>query len=66
MVLSIGALVGKQTVATIHTAMRTITNQAVWNWCQSHLGPTVQSIRGKIRQALYPEQKQKPLLLERA
>lgn len=64
MALSIGALVGKQAVATVQTAMSDITNQQVWDWCRSHLGPTVQSVRGRIRQALYPEQKQKPLLLE--
>lgn len=64
MVLSIGALVGTQAVSTVQTAMREITNQQVWDWCRSHLGPTVQSVRGQIRQALYPEQKQKPLLLE--
>ena len=64
MVLSIGALVGKQAVATVQTAMGAITNQQVWDWSRSHLGPTVQSVRGRIRQALYPEQKQKPLLLE--
>lgn len=64
MVLSIGALVGKQTVATVQTAMSEITNQQVWDWCGSHLGPTVQSVRGRIRLALCPEQKQKPLLLE--
>jgi hypothetical protein len=62
MVLSIGALVGKQAVATVRTAMSEITNQQVWDWCQSHLGTTVQSVRGRIRQALYPEQKQTPLL----
>ena len=56
MVLSIGALVGQQTLATVHTAMSEITNQQVWDWCQTHLGPTVQSIRGRIREALYPEQ----------
>ena len=64
MVLSIGALLGKQPVATVQTAMSEITNQQVWDWCRSHLGPTVQSVRGRIRQALYPEQKQKPLLFE--
>lgn len=64
MVLSIGALVGKQAVPTVQTAMGEITNQQVWDWSRSHLGPTVQSVRGRIRQALYPEQKQKPLLLE--
>jgi hypothetical protein len=64
MVLSIGALVGKQTVDTVQTAMSQTTNQQVWNWCRSHLGPTVQSVRAKIRHALNPEQKQKPLLVE--
>jgi hypothetical protein len=64
MVLSIGALVGKQAVGTVQTAMTTITNQQVWDWCHSHLGPTVQSVRAKIRHALNPEQKRKPLLLE--
>jgi len=64
MVLSMGALVGRLAVATIETAMSEITNHAVWNWCRSHLGPTVQSVRGRIRHALYPEQNRKPLLLE--
>jgi hypothetical protein len=64
MVLSIGALVGKQAVATVQTALSEIPTREVWNWCRSHLGPTVQSIRAKIRQALNPEQKRKPLLLE--
>jgi hypothetical protein len=64
MVLSIGALVGKQTVATVETALTETPTREVWSWCRSHLGPTVQSVRGKIRQTLYPEQKRKPLLLE--
>jgi len=64
MVLSIGALVGKQTVATVETALTETPTREVWSWCRSHLGPTVQSVRGKIRQALYPEQERKPLLLE--
>jgi hypothetical protein len=64
MVLSIGALVGKQTVATVETALTETPTREVWSWCRSHLGPTVQSVRGKIRQALYPEQKRKPILLE--
>jgi len=63
MVLSIGALVGRQAVATVEAAMNEITNHAVWNWCRSHLGPTVQSLRRRISQALYPEQNQTPLLL---
>jgi hypothetical protein len=64
MVLSIGALVGKQTVATVETALTDTSTHKVWSWCRSHLGPTVQSVRGKIRQTLYPEQKRKPLRLE--
>jgi len=66
MVLSVGALVGKQAVATVQAAMTKITNHEVWNWCRSHLGPTVQSLRGRIRQALCPEQNQTPLLLKSA
>ncbi len=62
MVLSIGALVGQQTADTVETALSEIPNRHVWEWCQSHLGQTVQSVRGRIRQALYPEQKRKPLL----
>lgn len=64
MALSIGALVGKQTVDTVQTAMTTTTNQQVWDWCRSHLGPTVQSVRAKIRHALNPEQKRQTFLLE--
>jgi hypothetical protein len=64
MVLSIGALVGKQAVAKVEAAMTETTTQEVWDWCRSHLGRTVQSVRQRIRQALHPEQKQKPLSLE--
>ena len=64
MVLSIGALVGKLTVATIESAMTEIPTYEVWNWCRSHLGATVQSVRQKLRQALHPEQNQKTLSLE--
>jgi hypothetical protein len=66
MVLSIGALVGKQTVATVENALSEISNHEVWDWCRSHLGPTVQSVRGRVRQALSLEQKQTPLRLENA
>ena len=64
MVLSIGALVGDLAVATVQTAMTEITTPKVWNWCRSHLGATVQSVRQRIRQSLHPEQKQKTLRLE--
>jgi hypothetical protein len=64
MVLSIGALVGKVAVGTIQAAMKQTTSSDVWNWCHSHLGPTVQSLRAKIQHALHLEQKQNPLCLE--
>ena len=64
MVLSIGALVGQQSLATVETAMTETPTRNVWNWCHKHLGPTVQSVRAKIRQALRAEQNQKPLLLK--
>jgi hypothetical protein len=64
MVLSIGALVGDVAVTTVQSALTEITTPAVWNWCRSHLGATVQSVRQQLRQALHPEQKQKTLRLE--
>ena len=63
MVLSIGALVGNPAVGTVQTAMTEITTPKVWDWCRSHLGATVQSVRQRIRQALHSEQKQKTLRL---
>jgi hypothetical protein len=64
MALSIGALVGSQVVATVQAAMQEVTNRDVWEWCRSHLGPTVQSVRRRITQALKEEQKREPLCLE--
>ena len=62
-VLSLGALVGRVTVTAVQTAMTTVTNQHVWQWCRSHLGPTVQSLRHRLTLALNSEQKQKQLPL---
>ena len=64
MVLSIGALVGKLAVTTVQIALTEITTPTVWNWCRSHLGATVQSVRQRIRRALHPEHKQTTLRLE--
>ena len=64
MVLSIGALVGNLAVETVQAAMTEITTTEVWDWCRSHLGATVQSVRQRIRQAIHPEQNQKTLRLE--
>lgn len=58
-VLSIGALVGKVNVETVQAAMTEITTPTVWDWCRSHLGATVQSVRQLLKHALKPEQKQK-------
>jgi hypothetical protein len=64
MVLSMGAFVGSQVVATVQTAMNEITNHDVWEWCRSHLGSTVQSVRRRITRALQPEQKRQTLSLD--
>lgn len=48
MVLSIGALVGKLGLTTVQAAMTETTTTQVWNWCRSHLGATVQSVRQRI------------------
>jgi hypothetical protein len=63
MVLSIGALVGNTTVAAVQAALSEVTNHELSNWCQLHLGPTLQSLRHRMTLLLSREQKQKPLLL---
>jgi hypothetical protein len=63
MVLSIGALVGHVTVEAVQAALTEVPNRDVWSWCQTHLGPTLQSLRRRITFALDTEQKRKPLLL---
>lgn len=63
MVLSIGALVGQVTVGAVQAAMTEVPTQDVWNWCQTHLGATLQGCRRRIAVALGTEQKRKPLLL---
>jgi len=64
MVLSIGAQVGRQTMATVKRALSETPTHNVWDWCHMHLGPTVQSVRGKIRQALRGEQNRPTLRLD--
>jgi len=59
--LSIGALVGHVTIDTVEAALAEVSNQDVWDWCQSHLGPTVQSLRRRITMGLESEQKRQPL-----
>ena len=62
MVLSLGALVGQVTMGMVQAALAEVTTQEVWDWCHTHLGPTVQGLRRRITLALDTEQKQKPLL----
>jgi hypothetical protein len=64
MVLSIGAFVGSHVTATVQIALHNVTNHDVWEWCRTHLGPTVQSVRRRITSAIQLEQKQQPLRLE--
>jgi len=64
MALSVGALLGNLTADTVQAALTEITTHDVWDWCRSHLGSTVQSVRQRIRHALHPEQKQTTLRLE--
>jgi len=63
MVLSIGALVEHVTVGAVQAALAEVPNQDVWNWCQTHLGTTLQGLRRRIALALGTEQERKPLLL---
>jgi hypothetical protein len=63
MVLSIGALVGHVTVEAVQAALADVSNRDVWDWCQTHLGTTLQGVRRRIALALGMEQKRKPLLL---
>jgi hypothetical protein len=62
--LSISAFTGYHVMATVQAALHEVTNQDVWEWCRSHLGPTVQSVRRRITAAVRPEQKHQPLRLE--
>jgi hypothetical protein len=45
MLLSIGAIVGRQATATIKTALQTVTTANVITWCRDHLGVTLQAQR---------------------
>lgn len=62
MVLGIGALVDTITVQAAQAALSTVTNQTLWNWCRSHLGPTLQGLRRRITDALSQEQERETQL----
>jgi hypothetical protein len=59
MVLSIGALVGHVSVGTVQAALDQVPCREVWDWCHSHLDPSLQGLRQKITLALQSEQKRK-------
>jgi len=54
LLLSLGAAVGKTTAEFVHQALEACRTKHVWNWCQKHLGPTLQSQR---RLAYAPDKK---------
>jgi hypothetical protein len=45
MVLSIAANVGERSTALIKAALEEVSNTALWQWCQTHLGTSVQAHR---------------------
>jgi hypothetical protein len=60
LLLSLGAAVGKTTAEFVHQALQVCGTKHVWNWCQKHLGPTLQSQR---RLAYAPDKKSDELPL---
>lgn len=54
MVLSIAANVGERSAELVRTALEQISNNALFQWCRTHLGRTVQSHR-KVAFAGLPE-----------
>jgi hypothetical protein len=63
LVLAIGALVSKTTHEVIEKALETVPTRQVRQWCQQHLGPSVQAQRQQAFRRLKPtEQKQDQFL----
>lgn len=59
-ILALGALVGRRSLETLRAALGHVTNRHVHDWCQQHLGLTLQARR---HHAFPPEQKRPPLHL---
>jgi hypothetical protein len=57
-ILAVGALVGRRCLDTLRVALEHITNRHVHDWCQEHLGLTLQARR---QYAFAPEQNPPPL-----
>lgn len=51
MLLSIGAFVGRRTLAGIQAALETVRSADIEKWCQEHLGLTIQSQKRLARSA---------------
>ncbi len=54
LILSLGALVSRNTADVIQQALTTIRTNDVWNWCKNHLGASVQSLKKLV---YHPAQK---------
>jgi hypothetical protein len=59
LVLAVGALVARTTLEVIQQALETVPTRAVRQWCQQHLGPSVQAQRYQaLRQLKLEEENQ--------
>jgi hypothetical protein len=56
LVLAVGALVSTTTPEVIQQALETVSTQQVRQWCQQHLGPSVQAQRHQAFRQRKPEE----------
>ena len=66
LVLAVGAMVAKTTHEVIQTALETVPTRQVRQWCQQHLGPSVQAQRHQAFRTLKPAEQKQAQLLEAA
>jgi HEAT repeat protein len=57
-ILALGAIVSQRCLTTLRAALQHVTNRQVHDWCQQHLGLTLQARR---RHAFAQEQKPRPI-----
>jgi len=60
LVLAVGALVSTLTHEVIQKALETVPTRQVRQWCQQHLGPSVQAQRQHAFRQLQPEEENQP------
>jgi hypothetical protein len=60
LVLAVGARVSSTTPEMIPTALETVPTRAVRQWCQQHLGPSVQAQRHQAFRQFRPEEENQP------